>query len=149
MSEPIKIKDKTVLKGLGFDSFGQGSNSCEVDVLDGKIVRTRPFHYNYKNAYDPMEKNPWKIEARGHTLVAKEESLLCPFELAYKLRAYSPNRIPFPLKRVDWEPGGDPEKINAENRGISKFVRISWDEATTIIANESQTRSGAWNRNTA
>ena len=109
MSEPIKIKDKTVLKGLGFDSFGQGSNSCEVDVLDGKIVRTRPFHYNYKNAYDPMEKNPWKIEARGHTLVAKEESLLCPFELAYKLRAYSPNRIPFPLKRVDWEPGGDPD----------------------------------------
>ena len=136
MSEPMKIRDKTVLKGLGFDSFGQGSNSCEVDVLDGKIVRTRPFDYNYKNAYDPQAKNPWKIEARGQVLEAKEESLLCPFELAYKLRAYSPNRIPFPMKRVDWEPGGNPDKINAQNRGKSKFVRISWDEAAQIIADE-------------
>ena len=27
-------------------------------------------------------------------------------------------------------------KINAQNRGKSKYKRISWDEATTIIANE-------------
>jgi anaerobic selenocysteine-containing dehydrogenase len=37
---------------------------------------------------------------------------------------------------VDWEPGGEPEKVNPQNRGISKYKRISWDEATTIIANE-------------
>jgi trimethylamine-N-oxide reductase (cytochrome c) len=40
------------------------------------------------------------------------------------------------LQRVDWEPGGDTAKINAQNRGISKFKRISWDEATDIIASE-------------
>ena len=30
--------------------------------------------------------------------------------LAYKERVYSKNRVRKPLKRVDWEPGGDPDK---------------------------------------
>lgn len=51
-------------------------------------------------------------------------------------RTTSPYRVLCPLKRVDWEPGGDPTKINAQNRGKSKYKRISRDEATTIIANE-------------
>jgi trimethylamine-N-oxide reductase (cytochrome c) len=54
----------------------------------------------------------------------------------FKHRAYSPNRVKYPLKRVDWEPGGDPSKINAQNRGKSKYKRISWDEATDIVASE-------------
>ena len=56
-----------------------------------------------------------------------------PYSLAYKKRVYSPNRILYPLKRIDWNPDGE---RNTTNRGKSKFVRISWDEATTIIANE-------------
>ena len=53
--------------------------------------------------------------------------------LAYKKRAYSPNRIKYPLKRVDWDPNGE---RNPQNRGKSKYKRISWDEATDIIASE-------------
>jgi anaerobic selenocysteine-containing dehydrogenase len=56
-----------------------------------------------------------------------------PYELAYKKRTYSPNRIKYPLKRVDWNPHGN---RNTQNRGKSKFKRISWDEATSIIADE-------------
>ena len=52
---------------------------------------------------------------------------------AYKKRTYSPNRIKYPLKRVDWDPNGE---RNPQNRGKSKYVRISWDEATDIIAGE-------------
>jgi anaerobic selenocysteine-containing dehydrogenase len=37
------------------------------------------------------------------------------------------------LKRVDFDPDGE---RNPQNRGISKFERISWDEATDIIAKE-------------
>ena len=52
---------------------------------------------------------------------------------AYKKRTYSPNRILYPLKRVDWDPDGE---RNPQNRGVSKYERISWDEATDIIAKE-------------
>ena len=34
--------DKTVIKSMGFCSFGSGSNTAEIDVKDGKILRTRP-----------------------------------------------------------------------------------------------------------
>jgi trimethylamine-N-oxide reductase (cytochrome c) len=53
--------------------------------------------------------------------------------LAYKKRVYSPNRIKYPLKRVDWDPAGE---RNPQNRGISKYKRISWDEVTDILAAE-------------
>ena len=56
-----------------------------------------------------------------------------PYQIAYKKRVYSPNRILYPLKRVDWDPKGE---RNPQNRGKSKYVRISWDEATTLIADE-------------
>ena len=61
------------------------------------------------------------------------KSLPSPFSLAYKKRAYSPNRIKYPLKRVDWDPNGE---RNPQNRGKSKYKRISWDEAADIIASE-------------
>ena len=56
-----------------------------------------------------------------------------PYATAYKKRTYSPNRVKYPLKRVDWDPNGE---RNPQNRGKSKYVRISWDEATDIIARE-------------
>lgn len=39
----------------------------------------------------------------------------------------------YPLKRVDWDPKGE---RNPQNRGKSKYVRISWDEAAQIVADE-------------
>ena len=53
--------------------------------------------------------------------------------MAYKKRVYSPNRILYPLKRVDWDPDGE---RNPQNRGISKYERISWDEALNILVKE-------------
>jgi trimethylamine-N-oxide reductase (cytochrome c) len=61
------------------------------------------------------------------------KSLPGPFSLGYKKRVYSPNRIKYPLKRIDWSPEGE---RNPQNRGKSKYVRISWEEAATIVANE-------------
>ncbi len=61
------------------------------------------------------------------------KSLPGTFSLAYKKRTFSPNRIKYPLIRVDWDPNGE---RNPQNRGKSKYRRVSWDEATTIIANE-------------
>jgi anaerobic selenocysteine-containing dehydrogenase len=128
----IKTRDeKSFTKGLSLMGFGFDGNPSVVDVKNGKIVRIRPLHYEWK--YDKNQFNPWKMEARGHTFEPSMKTLLPPFGLAYKKRVYSPNRILYPLKRTDWDPNGD---RNPQNRGKSKYQRISWDEAVEIIAGE-------------
>lgn len=127
----IKTKDKTVLRTIALIGFSGGGAPGMVDVMDGKIVRVRPFRYDWKYNRDKIR--TWKIKRNGKTLETKWKSAPCPFSLAYKKRTYSPNRIKYPLKRVDWDPNGE---RNTQNRGKSKFKRISWDEASTLIANE-------------
>ena len=109
---------------LGFLSFSQGSNAAVTDVKNGRIIRIRPLHYDWQ--YKPEEYKPWKVEARGKVFEPSTKSLIPPFSIAYKKRVFSPNRILFPLKRADWDPKGE---RNPQNRGTSKYVRISWDEA--------------------
>jgi molybdopterin guanine dinucleotide-containing S/N-oxide reductase-like protein len=108
-----------------------GGNPCAVDVKDGKIVRVRPIHYDSKFTREQIK--PWKIQRNGKAFEPPVKSLPCPFSLAYKKRAYSPNRIKYPLKRVDWDPNGE---RNPQNRGKSKYKRISWDEAASLVASE-------------
>jgi len=127
MSEEIK----TIVKGLSFLGAVDDANAVQVDVKSGKIIRIRPLHFDWK--YNPEEFNPWKIEARGQAFEPTMHTLIPPFTLAYKNRVYSPNRVKYPLKRIDWDPHGD---RNPQNRGKSRYVRISWDEATEIIAGE-------------
>lgn len=104
------------------------------DTKNGRIVRGRRVHFTD----DYPELKPWTIKARGKTWTAPVKSPAPVYYLSHRKRADSPNRILYPLKRVDWEPGGDPKKINAQNRGISNYKRISWDEATKIIADEAK-----------
>jgi len=124
-------KENTFVKGLSLMGFTRDGNVSSVDIRNGKIVRIRPLHYD--SQYDSKKFNPWKIEARGQVFEPTMKTLLPPFGLAYKKRVYSPNRILYPLKRVDWDPDGD---RNIENRGKSGYVRISWDEAVEIIVSE-------------
>ncbi|MBW1799922.1 MAG: molybdopterin-dependent oxidoreductase [Deltaproteobacteria bacterium] len=123
--------EKTFVRGLGFCAFASNSNVTEVDVKDGKLLRIRPLHYDRE--YNPEQFRPWKIEARGKSFEAPLKSLIPPLSLSYKKRVYSPNRIPYPLKRVDFDPYGD---RHTENRGKSGYVRISWDEALDIVSAE-------------
>ncbi len=123
--------DKTVIKALALGGLLGGGGECVVDVKDGKAVRIRPFHYDWK--YDKKKFNAWKMKRNGKTLEPLMKALPGTFSLAYKKRTFSPNRIKYPLIRVDWDPKGE---RNPQNRGKSKYRRISWDEATTIIANE-------------
>jgi anaerobic selenocysteine-containing dehydrogenase len=127
--KPLKTKDKTTIKGMALG--GHGAMPAAVDSMDGKVVRIRPLHLDEK--YDPKEFNAWKMEIKGKVFDPGYKIGLAPFSLAYKKRVYSPNRIKYPLKRVDWDPNGE---RNPQNRGRSKFERISWDEAATLIANE-------------
>ena len=128
----MKIADKTVVHNLGLESFGGGANIVSADVKDGKIVRIHPVHFDQD--YTKEDLNYWTLEGRnGVPFEPGMKSLTPPFPLVYKRRTYSKNRIPYPLKRVDWDPNGE---RHPENRGTSKYERISWDEATALIAAE-------------
>ena len=48
---------------------------------------------------------------------------------------YSPDRLKYPMKRKNWKPGGG-ANVNANLRGRDEWVRISWDEALDLIAQE-------------
>ena len=103
-----------------------------VDSDGDKIIRIRPMFYeDYIDDFDSL--NPYRIDAKGKTFHIPEKTLPAVYYLAYKKRVYSNNRVRWPLKRVDWDPDGD---RNPQNRGKSKYVRISWDEATDLIAKE-------------
>ena len=119
----VKLDENTTVKCLSLLGVSGGA-PCAVDYKAGKIIRVRPLHYDWK--YDPKNFNPWKIKVRGKVLEPLLKSLPSPFSLGYKKRAYSPNRIKYPLKRVDWDPDGE---RHPENRGRSKYKSISWDEA--------------------
>jgi anaerobic selenocysteine-containing dehydrogenase len=123
--------DKTVLRSLSLGGLYGGTAQGMVDVKDGKILRVRPFRFDWK--WDRSEVRTWKIEKNGITLEPRWKSLIGAFSAGYKKRVYSPNRIKYPLIRVDWDPNGE---RNTHNRGKSKYRRASWDEVTTIIASE-------------
>ncbi len=115
---------------------GTGGDLTQVDVQDGKIVRIRPAKFGASYTDEELAPSMWELHAGEEVQTPGTKSAPNYFALAYKNRIYSKNRVRYPLKRVDWEPGGDPDKINAANRGKSKFKRISWDEALDIIESE-------------
>lgn len=51
-----------------------------------------------------------------------------------RMQVFAPDRLKYPMKRKNWEPGGG----NKELRGQDEWVRISWDEALDTIASETK-----------
>jgi molybdopterin guanine dinucleotide-containing S/N-oxide reductase-like protein len=123
--------EDSIVKGLCFSGFATEGYLVRIDVRDGKIIRIRPLNFDWQ--YRPEDLPSWEIEARGKVFKSGLKSPVPPYSLAYKKRVYSSNRILYPLKRVDWDPDGE---RNVQNRGESKYVRISWDEALEIITKE-------------
>jgi anaerobic selenocysteine-containing dehydrogenase len=123
--------DRQVIRGSGLIGSGDSGVPTLVDVKNGKITRIRPLSYEMN--YDRKDFSAWKIQAKGKTFEPPLHALVGPIGLAYKKRIYSKNRVRFPLKRVDWDPKGE---RNTQNRGKSGYVRISWDEASQLVASE-------------
>ena len=133
------VGEKTLVRDISWCGVHNGANACMVDVKDGKIIRIRPARYY--DQYTREEVKPWVMHARGKTFEPSDKSLAPPLSLAYKKRVFSPGRVRYPMKRVDFDPSGAPGSTglggrNAQNRGESKYERISWDEALDIIADE-------------
>src|SRR6266545_964760 len=98
-----------------------------VYVKDGKILRMTPIDFG---ADDPP---PWTIEARGLKLTPPRKTTLAPHGQNAKSIVYSPDRLLYPMKRIDFDPNGE---RNTQNRGKSGYVRVSWQEALDLVAAE-------------
>ena len=80
------VGEKTLIRDISFCGVPEnGSNASMVDVKEGKIIRIRPMHYDWK--YDPKkDMNPWKMEVRGKTFEPSMKTLIPPYSIAYKKR---------------------------------------------------------------
>ncbi len=98
-----------------------------VYVKDGKIVRITPMDLDKSDAAS------WEIEARGRKFSPPRRTTVSPYTAGFKSMIYSDKRCLYPMKRVDFDPNGD---RNIQNRGVSGYERISWEEAVDIVTNE-------------
>ena len=98
-----------------------------VYVRDGEILRTTPI------TFDSNDPGTWTIKARGREFTPPRKGMLSPHAMNWKAMVNAPNRIKYPMKRVDFDPNGE---RNIQNRGVSGYERISWDEALDIVAGE-------------
>jgi trimethylamine-N-oxide reductase (cytochrome c) len=115
--------------GNGMMRYCNMTNGGPVFVYakDGRIIRITPIDFD---ATDPQ---PWTIEARGLKHTPPRKTTLAPHGQNYRSIIYSPDRLLYPMKRVDFDPNGE---RHPENRGKSGYVRISWEEAIDLVASE-------------
>lgn len=115
--------------GDGETRYVNATNSGPVFVYvkDRRIVRMTPIGFD---ADDPPA---WTIEARGRTFSPPRRTTTTCHTLASKSMVYSPDRLLYPMRRVDFDPDGE---RNPQNRGKSGYVRISWDEALDLVVAE-------------
>ena len=98
-----------------------------VYVKDNKIIRITPIDFQDDDG------ETWTVNARGKKFSPPRKTTISPHGLASKSLVYSKDRNLYPMKRIDFDPNGD---RNYQNRGISEYERISWDEALDIVTSE-------------
>ena len=79
-SQPNTKEDaqvKSFPKGTSLMDFGIDGNISLVEVKNGKILRIKPFHYEWQ--YDRQKFNPWRMEVRGKVFQPAMKTLLPPF----------------------------------------------------------------------
>ncbi len=115
--------------GSGVKRFTNNTNGGPVfvDVKDDKIIRITPIEF------DESDAQPWTIEAHGKKFTPPRKTTVSPHTMAWRSMVYSQDRLLYPLKRVDFDLKGE---RNPQNRGISGYERISWEEALEMVTDE-------------
>ena len=68
--------DRTVVRALALGGLLGGCDPACVDVKDGKIVRVRPMHFDWK--YKRTTFNSWKFERNGQVLESNFKGMPSP-----------------------------------------------------------------------
>ncbi|MDR0818807.1 MAG: hypothetical protein LBN43_04460 [Oscillospiraceae bacterium] len=84
-----------------------------IHTEDGVIRRVRPI------IFDKDDPQPWVIEARGKSYSPYRKMTTAFIALTEKNRAYSYDRIRYPMIREDFVETPDGKNRNADNRGKS------------------------------
>ncbi len=115
--------------GDGVKRYTSNTNGGPVHVYvkNDKIIRFTPIEFSAADAPS------WTIKARGKNFTPPRQTSANPYGLASKSLIYSKDRLLHPMIRVDFDPKGN---RNPQNRGVSQYRRISWDEALDIVAGE-------------
>jgi trimethylamine-N-oxide reductase (cytochrome c) len=115
--------------GEGVKRFTSNTNGGPVFVYvrKGRILRITPIDF------DETDAKSWTITARGRTFTPPRKTTVSPHTLAWRSMIYSPDRLLYPMKRVDFDPHGN---RHCSRRGTSEYERISWDEALDLVAAE-------------
>ena len=92
-----------------------GKCAMSVHMVDNVLTRMKTDDHHE----DSMDWPQRRCCVRGHSRIED---------------VFGVNRLKYPMKRKNWEPGG--ENINGELRGKDEWERISWDEALDIVASE-------------
>lgn len=123
----LKNYGTIMLNGETRYTTGTNGGPLFVYVKDGKIVRVTPIDFDEEDA------DPWTITAHGKKFMPPKRTTVTPYAIGWKSLVYSPDRLLYPMKRVDFDPNGE---RHPENRGVSDYERISWDEALDIVSSE-------------
>ena len=88
--------------GNGVKRFASNTNGGPVFVYvkDDKILRITSIDFDDEDA------QPWTIKARGKSFTPPRKTTISSHTLAWKSMVYSPNRLLYPMKRVDFDPKG-------------------------------------------
>ena len=81
------------------------------------------------------------VVVRQKTDDAREDSFDCPQQRgclrgrSLRQQVYNADRIKYPMKRKNWQPGGG-QNAHGELRGKDEWERIGWDEALDLVVGE-------------
>jgi anaerobic dimethyl sulfoxide reductase subunit A len=64
----------------------------------------------------------------------------CARGRAQRMQAFGADRLKYPMKRKNWAPGGGKKEL----RGKDEWVRISWNEALDLVADEFKRIKGTY-----
>jgi trimethylamine-N-oxide reductase (cytochrome c) len=99
-------------------------------VRDGRIVRIQPLVFGPEDE----KSRSWNIRVGSLEFSPPRRVNVAQYALASRRRVYAENRILYPMKRLDFDPGSNDRKT--ERRGRSGYVQIGWDEALDIVVGE-------------
>jgi anaerobic dimethyl sulfoxide reductase subunit A len=110
------------LEGGEWKTFNCTQGSCamrcvnQAYVVDGIILRQRTDAFTEDTLDNPQSRS-------------------CLKGRSYKKYITGADRLKYPMKRKNWQPGGG-TNINGQLRGIDEWERISWDDGIKYVADE-------------